>query len=196
MTTGRYCRKAVGSFCRHGFSKAVSVAFCLLSIVPLPAGAQDAAQTTAQTADEIIEEALEGTNALEEDFRRPKNNYCQIILGGEGVLREVPGLLELSSKSAGGRPGSAQIMTSNASFRVSIDAPLGFHTSPRDGNNGVVMAASYSGNGASNFSETPGDIQHKLKKGITNIEAHLVAHRNGEPFPAGNYAAVLTLRCE
>ena len=95
MTTGRYCRKAVGSFCRHGFSKAVSVAFCLLSIVPLPAGAQDAAQTTAQTADEIIEEALEGTNALEEDFRRPKNNYCQIILGGEGVLPEVPGLLEL-----------------------------------------------------------------------------------------------------
>ena len=149
-----------------------------------------------KTADEIIEEALEGETFLEKDYRQPKNNYCQIVLGNEGVLREVPGLFELSSKSAGGRPGSAQVMTSNASFRVSIDTPLGFHSAPRDGNNGVVMAASYSGHGASNFSETPGSIQHKLKKGLTNIEAHLVAHRNGEPFPAGNYAAVLTLRCE
>lgn len=196
MTTKRYCRKADGSFCRHGFYKAVSVAFCLLFVVPLPVRAQDVAQTTAQTSDEIIEEALEGTNALQEDFRRPKHSYCQIILGGEGVLREVPGLFELSSKSAGGRPGSAQVMTSNSSFRVNIDTPLGFHSAPRGGNSGVVMTASYTAHGASNFSETPGNIQHKLKKGITNIEAHLVAHRNGDPFPAGNYSAVLTLRCE
>ena len=177
---------------RHGFIATMAAALCLAAATPFTVQAQE----TPQTADEIIEEALEGETFLEKDYRQPKNNYCQIVLGNEGVLREVPGLFELSSKSAGGRPGSAQVMTSNASFRVSIDTPLGFHSAPKDGNNGVVMAASYSGHGASNFSETPGSIQHKLKKGLTNIEAHLVAHRNGEPFPAGNYAAVLTLRCE
>ena len=175
---------------RHGI--AMAAALCLAITLPLSSHAQE----TVQSADEIIEEALEGDAHLEPEYLGSKNQYCQIILGSEGQLREVPGLFELSSKSAGGRAGTAQVMTSNASFRISVDTPLGFHTAPRDGNNGVVMAASYSGNGASNFSETPGDIQHKLKKGITSIEAHLVAHRNGEPFPAGNYAAVLTLRCE
>lgn len=192
MTVRRKHLAACSNTPKAGFTGTRLAALCLAAALPFSANAQE----IPQTADEIIEEALEGQTHLKKGQHQRGKNYCQIVLGNEGVLREVPGLFELSSKSGGGRPGTAQVMTSNSSYRLSVDAPLGFHTAPKGGNDGVVMTATFNGHGASNFSETPGNIQHKLKRGTTSIEAHLVAHRNGEPFPAGNYAAVITLRCE
>ena len=125
------------------------------------------------------------------------NQSCQILVVNSGNLGSGLENNTLSSKIYGGKSGSAQIVTTNGSYSLSIDPPLGFSASPVGGNQNVTMNASYSGQGVTNFSETPGTIDIRLKRGLTVVDTHLTAKKSdGQPFPAGFYSAEVTLRCE
>ncbi|MEM9280128.1 MAG: hypothetical protein AAGA76_16320 [Pseudomonadota bacterium] len=122
---------------------------------------------------------------------------CQILIVNPGIINPNIENTELSSKVYGGRAGVAQITTTNASYSISIDQPLGFSGTPVGGNDSVNMTTSFSGNGATNFSEKPGNVQTRLESGTTLVETHLTARRlTGDPFPVGDYSTQLNLRCE
>ena len=125
------------------------------------------------------------------------NQSCTILVTEPGVLGSSIENREMNSKLLGGRPGGAQVSTTNASYTLTLDAPLGFNASPADGNANVTMSASLLGSGVTNFSETPGNIGIRLKRGLTNVQTHLSATRtDNRPFPAGYYSATVTMRCE
>lgn len=179
----------------------LATAVCMLlgstSFAPNQAMAQNNDDILPSTETEILRDAIDNPSDFKAAPGDRGNNFCQIVLVNEGNLHEIPGTYKLSSRGSGGQPGVAQVTATNAGFRVTIDQPLGFMNAPAGGNSSVLMKASYSGSGSSNFSETPGDIEQRLSRGTTTIETHLVAERtDGTPFPAGRYTAELTLRCE
>jgi hypothetical protein len=124
------------------------------------------------------------------------NQFCAIIIGSHGQLSPSPEQAELSSMAYGGRPGRIEVVTTNSSYSLSVDTPLGFSLSPVGGNDATVITTSFSGFGSTNFSDVPGNVPVRLKHGATNVVAQLVATKNGGMFPAGQYRAELTLRCE
>lgn len=121
---------------------------------------------------------------------------CQIVILSNGRLAPNVGATKLSSLGVSGEAARADITTSNGSFYVSVDQPLGFIQSPQGGNNDVVFATWMSGRGKTSFGETPGQNRVKLKNGLTNMEVGLEVIKQVGAFPTGRYQAELTLRCE
>lgn len=125
------------------------------------------------------------------------NQLCQIVIVNPGILRPNIENYVLSSKEMGARAGTVQVSATNSSYSLSIDTPLGFTAMPTGGAKGVVMATSFSGSGATNFTETPGNNAIRLKPGTTLVEAHVSAKRSMKnPFPSGQYSTEITMRCE
>ena len=122
--------------------------------------------------------------------------FCQITLLQAGNLAASIDNMALSSRLAGGAAGIANVETDKQNYEISIDAMQGFNQSPIGGSDDMNMSVLYSGTGSTNFSETAGNLSVGLNKGITRVETHLVAVRNTDPFPAGDYGAELILRCE
>jgi type 1 fimbria pilin len=127
------------------------------------------------------------------------NNSCVITLVRNGQMAPSTDLRQLSSKLAGGMSGVADI-TSLRSYDVSVDAPSFFITAPGTGNNGVAFATTFSGTSIYRgvaFAEQPGGQKVRLNNGysVTRVNVHLAANRPTS-FPAGNYAAITTVRCE
>lgn len=150
----------------------------------------------AQVNDNLLDPKLSADDLFEEIPMAKARHYCQIVLTSPGTLRPSVDNMNLSSKNIGGNAAGAQIITTNSSFDVSIDEPLGFTISPTGGDDAVTFKTSMMGNGTTNFSETPGHITTSVKRGRTELEIHLTAERLIDPFPAGQYGAELTLRCE
>lgn len=125
-----------------------------------------------------------------------QRHYCEILVQSPGVLAASVDFLELSSRQAGGVPGSARVTTTNGSYRASIDVPTGFIAYPQDGATGVSYSTLFEGTGATVFPDTSGATPVKLKRGVTEIDTHFIATRSGSTFPAGGYSAELVLRCE
>ncbi len=122
---------------------------------------------------------------------------CQIVIINPGSIRPNIENNLLSSKELGGRAGALQVTATSNSYALSIDAPLGFTAMPTGGARDVSMSTSFSGTGATNFSETPGQNPVSLRSGATLVEAHLMAKRPlSNPFPSGQYSAEITVRCE
>lgn len=121
---------------------------------------------------------------------------CTIIVGNPGLLRQNADTSRLSSTFAGGRAAQAQLIATNSRYRASVDTPTGFSVFPNGGSFNTHFKASFSSSGASNFFSTAHSIEQKVKKGVSNVEVHLTASRFDGSFPAGNYAANVTLRCE
>ena len=125
------------------------------------------------------------------------NRGCILFVINPGVLGTSIESKELSSKLMNGRSGNVQVYSPSSNFSVTLDAPLGFSAFPAGGSESVVMSASFLGQGDTNFSERDGTSGIRLKRGLTNLQTHLSASRSdGMPFPAGTYAAELTVRCE
>ena len=124
------------------------------------------------------------------------NQFCAIMVSSHGQLSASPEQGELSSRAYGGRPGQVEVVATNSSYSLSIDSPLGFSLAPVGGNDSTVITTSFSGYGATNFSDVPGSMPVRLKRGATNVVAQFVATKSGGMFPAGQYRAELTLRCE
>jgi len=123
-------------------------------------------------------------------------HYCMIMLSGAGSLGVSYDSTQMGSKQPGGRSGTALVEATRSSYRLSLDTPASFSSSPPGGNDGTDFKTSFSGNGSTNFSERPGTRKVKLKKGKSRISTHFYASKTAETFPAGNYTAELTLRCE
>lgn len=125
-----------------------------------------------------------------------RRNYCHINILQDGALRPNVDATALSSKEAGGIPGSALVRTKGGRYSLQLDTPVGFNTAPVGGNDNVVFATTFSGYGRTNFSERPGESRVRLKNGDTNVEVHFLARKLNGSFQAGNYSSTVTLRCE
>jgi hypothetical protein len=189
----------------------VATILALSCILVAPVALPVAAQTTsAQQADGLPDSLIPADetatdkqtlkNALKEIAKGKGggngNQFCAIMVNSHGQLMPSPEQGELSSMAYGGRPGQIEVVASNSSFSLSIDNPLGFSLSPVGGNDSTMIRTSFSGYGATNFSDVPGNMPVRLKNGSTSVVAQLVATKNGGMFPAGQYRAELTLRCE
>lgn len=122
-------------------------------------------------------------------------HFCMVVVGNPGTMAAAIGNASLSSKVAGGYSGTAEITTTNASYRASIIGPSSFINSPNL-TGPVTFQAEFSGAGATNFFNVPSLTEVKLKNGVTSIKADLTAKIEGAVFAAGNYQAEMTLRCE
>ncbi|NKB54305.1 MAG: hypothetical protein GKR97_19200 [Rhizobiaceae bacterium] len=122
--------------------------------------------------------------------------FCQIVLVEDGVLAQSSDQQQLSSKEVGGAAGRLQITTTSGKYKVSIDTPAGFTAMPAGGGADVTYLSDYSLTGATAAAETSGATETKLKRGLTDMRAHFTANRLTDPFPAGTYSSVLTVRCE
>lgn len=157
----------------------------LLVTVILGATSNTSAQDTLPSfADELSKVAI---NAKQ---------MCQLVVIQNGTMVQNIGATRLSSQVNAGMPGRADVTTTNGSYYISVDPPAGFSSAPQGGNLDVAFSSSVSGHGVTNFAETPGNIRVKLKKGSTQVDINLVAQKLSGAFPAGNYVAELTLRCE
>lgn len=128
--------------------------------------------------------------------KRKKNHSCTIIVLNGGTIRPNIDSTALTSKQAGAYAGTAIVKTTRNRFRLQVQSPLGFTNMPSGGSDNVVFASTFSGHGATNFSERPGENSKRLKRGHTRIEAHFLAKKTTGSFVAGHYSGVLTLRCE
>lgn len=156
-----------------------------VELAPLEESAEDE-----QTYREMIKELSRSQSA------KGAEQFCAVIVGSDGQLAPSPEADKLSSTSYGGRAGQAEVVASNNSYALSIDAPLGFSLAPSGANDSLVMTASFSGFGATSFSATPGNVPVRLKQGSTTLSINLEATKTSSLFPAGQYRAEIVLRCE
>lgn len=162
-------------------------AMLILGMCPAHAQQADSGVTPANLEDRVADFARE--NAANQQF-------CQIIVRSNGRLAPNVGATKLSSLGNSGEAAKADVSTSNGSYYVSVDQPLGFVLAPNGGNNDVTFATWMSAHGKTNFAETPGQNRMKLKNGLTNMEVGLEVIKQNGAFPTGRYQAELTLRCE
>ena len=141
-------------------------------------------------------EILDGLKQMFEGTAANSKHFCAIMVTQNGRLRPNIENTELSSRQAGGIAGVATVTSTNSSYQMSIDQTIGFTSAPADGNTNTTFSATYSGSGAANFMETPGNIPVKAQKGTTTVETNFIATRSPDAFPAGNYNGELILRCE
>ena len=133
---------------------------------------------------------------LEQAQQSGSTQFCQIIVQSNGTMAPNVGVTKMSSMGVMGESARADIITSDNSFFVSVDNPLGFSIAPNGGNNEVTFQAYMSANGKTSFGQTPGDNRMKLNSGLTAIELNLEATKQAGAFPTGHYSVELTLRCE
>ncbi len=122
--------------------------------------------------------------------------FCQIVVLQNGSMAQNVGATKLSSLINPGRPGLADVTTSNGSYYLSMDRPSGFFIAPQGGNDDVEFSTQFTGHGKTNFGLSPGNSRVKLKNGLTNVEVHLEAKKLKGAFKAGQYRATVILRCE
>lgn len=139
--------------------------------------------------------SLPAAAAQAQGFPGPGRQFCQIELLGEGHVRPSLDNMILSSRNAGGRAAEAQVTASNSSWRINIDPPAGFSNSPSGGDN-ATFSTWMSANGATNFGATPGNEAMRVRRGRTMVRIDFEATNLNAGFPAGDYSAELTLRCE
>jgi len=143
-----------------------------------------------QVVEDVLDEAFTAAAA-------PANrHYCAIMLVQEGQIRPNAENTELTSRAYGGQPGEADIITTNGSYALSIDPVLGFASAPNGAAVGTTFLSTFSGSGATGFSETPGTIPVRVKNGTTRVLVNFHASNSENGFPAGAYQADVTLRCE
>lgn len=127
------------------------------------------------------------------------NNACVIVVGNSGTIVPSVNGDQLSSKLSGGQQGTAEIY-SLWRYDISVSAPGFFSNSPQGGSDNVSFSTTFSGESVyrgRNFNERSGDNSVRLRRGysITRVYVDLVADRP-DVFPAGNYTAQATVRCE
>jgi hypothetical protein len=127
-------------------------------------------------------------------FDAQVDNTCSITVNQAGLLTANVGQTVLSSTNAGGASGQADILTTSASFNVSIDQPTTWANFPSGGDTNVAFAATYSASGDTTIAST--NSANPLATGATAVNVDLSATKSSGSFPTGTYAAVVVLRCE
>ncbi|WP_048646520.1 hypothetical protein [Nitratireductor soli] len=119
---------------------------------------------------------------------------CSITIDAAGTLAANAALSELSSTEAGGSSGRATILATAGGLSVSTAAPAAFSAAP--GGAAATFASFYTADGVTTAGRSPGATLTALNAGTTTLEVDLVATSTGGAFPAGAYAADVTVTCE
>lgn len=132
----------------------------------------------------------------------PAGAACTIVVNAPGRMVPNPAIDTLSSAAPGGSSASATVTTYNLlcsifgllnCYEISVVPPAAFQSAPAGGDAGVAFTGSYSVSGGSLLL---GLIPTRLFNGTYSVGIDLVATRAAGVFPAGEYRAVTTLRCE
>lgn len=189
-----------GAFVRPALSSLVLFLTAGFAIVPL-----STVEALAKKLPAPSEETLEDTDTkdvsrprslLDEDMVAAKLNSCTILVGGAGTLVANASRDALSSDFPGGIPGTAMIITTNASFSFFYEAPDSFALQPSSFSGTAMFKGTVSGNGATDFMNVAAGQGIRLKRGTTNVAASLTASMQGSAFASGQYTTMAVLRCE
>lgn len=118
---------------------------------------------------------------------------CALTVGTPGVMTANAGYTSLSSENAGGSRSTVVALTTGATFNISALAPSTFTAG--DSSN-VTFATDYTLTGSTSASDILGVTTTLLNIGTTTVAVDLTATKSTGNFPAGAYAATVTVRCE
>jgi hypothetical protein len=127
---------------------------------------------------------------------------CTIIIGASGTMTASPTLDVFGSRQPG---GSAATVTVNPQsllcnilalidcYSISAPAPVGFLSAPGGASDNMTFASIFKINGGADI---PGNTPVMVSNGTKTIQVDLSATKSSGLFPAGNYQAQVTVRCE
>lgn len=118
---------------------------------------------------------------------------CALTVGTAGVMTANAGYTTLSSENAGGSRSTVAALTTGDTFNISAIAPSTFTAG--DSSN-VTFATDYTLTGSTSASDILGATPTLLNVGTTTVAVDLTATKSTGNFPAGAYAATVTVRCE
>lgn len=121
---------------------------------------------------------------------------CTVTVAAPGVMTANSDFTRLDSEESGGSAGRATVVTTGATFSVSVDAPSAFITAPAGGNENVTFAANYEASGATVASGILGTVPTLLNPGVTDVDVDLRATKSAGVFAQGAYASEAVVRCE
>lgn len=120
---------------------------------------------------------------------------CVITVGSGGTITPNSAYNVLSSKEAGGSSGRAALLVTGDSYSVTAEAPTAWSVAPASASS-ATFAAEYDLAGANTASNVAGATATQLANGTTNVNVDLTATLPSGAYEAGNYRAVVVLRCE
>ncbi|WP_348643327.1 hypothetical protein [Mesorhizobium sp. B2-7-1] len=128
---------------------------------------------------------------------------CTVIIGASGTMKLNPSINIFGSKQADGSSAGATI-TANSTlcsilnlldcYTVSAPAPVAFTSAPSGGDTNVTFASVFRLDGSG--LDVSGSSPQKLNNGTHTMQVDLTATKSPGIFPAGNYQAQVTVRCE
>ena len=135
--------------------------------------------------------------------------FCQIVLGEQGILASNVDNTVLASTELGGRTGKATVLVSDipgSNFRLSGLAFNGFTSFPAGADlsnvttSGEIVVRTVRRNGTvrgPRTRNTNGIADVRVPRGSTSdVEVDFEAVNNAGPFPGGNYLSQVTLTCQ
>lgn len=121
---------------------------------------------------------------------------CTVTIATPGVLAANADFTTLDTEEAGGSGGTAAIVTTGATFAVSVDEPTSFLTAPTGGNDNLSFDAKYDATGATTVNDIVGSVASTLNPGLTTVNVDLKATKSAGVFTQGAYATEAVVRCE
>lgn len=127
---------------------------------------------------------------------------CTITVVNAGTMTTNSTLNVLASNQAGGNaavvtvePDSlvCSILNLLDCYGLSAPPPAAFLSAPAGGGDGVTYASTYAVDGGAPVN---GAVATRLINGTYTVAVDLAANRGSGTFPAGNYQAQVTVRCE
>jgi hypothetical protein len=129
-------------------------------------------------------------------FSGTVDSTCLITINSAGIFGTSPDFTVLGTTETNGSAGTATILATGETFQLTATAPAVFTASPTGGDAGVTFASFYTATGATSAANVEGATPSTLAAGTTNLSVDLTATKAGGSFPAGNYAAEVTVTCE
>jgi|GEM_PF-1912874 len=121
---------------------------------------------------------------------------CTIVVATDGVLAANAETSQLSSKNAGGIPGTATIVTNSDASVVEVIAPVAWTQKPLNAGNDTTFTTSYSiPVGLVTSGEVDGTVQTGLGFGPSELVINATADKGAGAYSGGQYELVATLRC-
>jgi len=118
---------------------------------------------------------------------------CILAAGNAGTLASSADFTKLASTNAGGSQSTVNATATSNAYSIKTVAPSNFTTG--DSSN-VAFSTSYSLTGTTSAYQVPGTQGTKLNPGNSVVAVDLNAAKSSGTFPAGAYAAAVTVRCE
>ena len=186
---------------RPAFSSFAVILAALVAILPVSTVEAHAKKRPAPAVEDVVEDTDTGVapgskSLLDESFNAANRNACTILVGGAGTMVANASRDALSSEFPGGIPGTAMIITTNASYSLFYEAPESFALQPSGFSGTAMFKGTVSGNGATDFLNVAAGQGVRLKRGTTNVAASLTASMQGNSFASGQYTTMAVLRCE